>query len=204
MLLKNSHHTLPLKSNIRRIAVIGPAADDPDTMLGNYYGTPSKIVTPLDGVRQQFGDKANVRFSIGSTFTEYSDALLPAEMLTPLESAYAAARAAARWSARGILRERQFRGHAGSVARGTARVFQLGHERPGHRLENSARSTFRRAGRGRCACRTPENLRSASCACAATTAFRRARPRRASIWTIRSFWTRVRRCSAAGFPPRRQ
>ncbi len=91
VLLKNSRNTLPLKSKIRRIAVIGPAADDPDTMLGNYYGTPSKIVTPLDGVNQEFGKKADVRFSIGSTFTDYSDALLPAEMLTPPSGAPAAA-----------------------------------------------------------------------------------------------------------------
>jgi beta-glucosidase len=84
VLLKNSNHTLPLSPKIRRIAVIGPAASDPDTMLGNYYGTPSKIVTPLDGVRDAFGNKADVKFSIGSTFTDHSDSLLPADqMITP-------------------------------------------------------------------------------------------------------------------------
>ncbi len=102
VLLKNSQHTLPLKSSIRRIAVIGPAADDPDTMLGNYYGPSSKIITPLDGVIQEFGKKAKVNFSIGSTFTEHSGALLPTDMLTPPGGAPAAAGHPA---ARGLLAE---------------------------------------------------------------------------------------------------
>src|SRR5215475_5123471 len=37
VLLKNDG-TLPLKASVKRIAVIGPAADDPEAMLGNYNG----------------------------------------------------------------------------------------------------------------------------------------------------------------------
>jgi beta-glucosidase len=51
VLLKNEAQTLPLGAEIRRIAVIGPNADDPEVLLGNYNGTPSSSVTPLAGIR---------------------------------------------------------------------------------------------------------------------------------------------------------
>jgi beta-glucosidase len=81
-LLKNDKKILPLSESIRsgklrRIAVVGPAADDPDTMLANYHGTPSSIVTPLAGMQRQFGAKAEVRFALGSTFSTASNALVP-------------------------------------------------------------------------------------------------------------------------------
>ena len=72
---------LPLSGNTRRIAVIGPAADDPDTMLANYHGIPSSIVTPLVGIERQFGAKAEVRFALGSTFSAGSYALVPGNLL---------------------------------------------------------------------------------------------------------------------------
>jgi beta-glucosidase len=69
VLLKNEKNILPLNENVRRIAVIGPAADDPDTMLANYHGTSSHIVTPLEGMRKEFEGKAQIRFALGSTFS---------------------------------------------------------------------------------------------------------------------------------------
>jgi beta-glucosidase len=72
---------LPLGGNTRRIAVIGPAADEPDTMLANYHGIPSSIVTPLAGMQRQFGAKAEVRFALGSTFSAGSYALVPGNLL---------------------------------------------------------------------------------------------------------------------------
>jgi len=81
VLLKNEKNILPLKPNLRRITVIGPAADDPDTMLANYHGTPSRIVTPLEGIWKEFTGKAQVRFALGSTFSVGSGALIPTEVL---------------------------------------------------------------------------------------------------------------------------
>jgi len=72
---------LPLSGNTRRIAVIGPAADDPDTMLANYHGIPSSIVTPLVGMQRQFSTKTEVRFALGSTFSAGSYALVPGHLL---------------------------------------------------------------------------------------------------------------------------
>ncbi len=81
VLLKNDKKILPLSGNVRRIAVIGPAADDPDTMLANYHGTPSNIVTPLAGMQCQFGAQAEVQFALGSTFSAGSNALVPGNLV---------------------------------------------------------------------------------------------------------------------------
>lgn len=54
VLLKNNG-ILPLdKSKIKTIAVIGPNADRIDVLWANYNGTPSKYVTPLRGIQNEF------------------------------------------------------------------------------------------------------------------------------------------------------
>ncbi len=53
VLLKNTNSLLPLKNNIRTLAVIGPNADDEEVLLANYNGLPSEIITPLKGLRKQ-------------------------------------------------------------------------------------------------------------------------------------------------------
>jgi beta-glucosidase len=53
VLLKNANQTLPLSKNLKTIAVIGPNADAPDVLLGNYNGTPSKSVTPYKGIQNK-------------------------------------------------------------------------------------------------------------------------------------------------------
>jgi len=51
VLLKNDG-TLPLKKeNLKKIALIGPNANNPEVQLGNYNGFPTKIITPLDGLK---------------------------------------------------------------------------------------------------------------------------------------------------------
>lgn len=52
VLLKNDG-VLPLKKSVRRIAVIGPTADDQNTVIGNYAGTPSNPITILGGLRKR-------------------------------------------------------------------------------------------------------------------------------------------------------
>jgi beta-glucosidase len=105
VLLKNSQGILPLASGVQSIAVIGPSADDPDTLLGNYNGIPSSIVTPLEGIEREFGARAKVRYSVGATFTEQSDTLVPTEALAPPAIADAAGAAAEAGTAHGLLAE---------------------------------------------------------------------------------------------------
>jgi beta-glucosidase len=65
VLLKNENSTLPLSGKIKSIAVIGPYADKPDVLLGNYHGTPSKPVTLLQGIRNKAGKKITVNYAMG-------------------------------------------------------------------------------------------------------------------------------------------
>ncbi|MEY8759059.1 glycoside hydrolase family 3 C-terminal domain-containing protein [Chryseobacterium tongliaoense] len=51
VLMKNDKNILPLNKNIKKIAVVGPNANDGIMQLGNYNGTPSSIVTILDGIK---------------------------------------------------------------------------------------------------------------------------------------------------------
>jgi beta-glucosidase len=67
VLLENRNGALPLKPGLRKLAVIGPTADNGDVLLGNYHGTPSKQVTILEGIRKEAGERgAEVLFSAGS------------------------------------------------------------------------------------------------------------------------------------------
>jgi len=83
VLLKNRDRTLPLPSTVRKIAVLGPSADDPVSLLGNYNGISSKQVTPLDGIETQYAGKAEVRFAPGATYTSTTPSLVPSGVLAP-------------------------------------------------------------------------------------------------------------------------
>jgi beta-glucosidase len=83
VLLKNDSRVLPLKASVRTIAVIGPAADDEEALLGNYNGVSSKHVAPLEGLRRQFGGKVQIRHATGATYTSQSLTPLPLDALTP-------------------------------------------------------------------------------------------------------------------------
>ncbi|UYK74767.1 glycoside hydrolase family 3 C-terminal domain-containing protein [Xanthomonas sacchari] len=71
VLLKNDG-VLPLSRTLKRIAVVGPTADDTMALLGNYFGTPAAPVTILQGIR----DAANgidVRYARGVDLVEGRD-----------------------------------------------------------------------------------------------------------------------------------
>jgi beta-glucosidase len=82
VLLENTGGTLPLSPSVKRIAVLGPSADDPVAVLGNYNGISSKQVTPLEGIQRQFSN-AVVRYALGATYTAATPAPVPASFLAP-------------------------------------------------------------------------------------------------------------------------
>jgi beta-glucosidase len=49
-LLQNKNNILPLKKSAKKIAVIGPNADNEPVLWGNYNGTPVRTITILDGI----------------------------------------------------------------------------------------------------------------------------------------------------------
>jgi len=74
VLLKNENNTLPLSKKIKKIAVLGPNADNKIAVLGNYNGTPSEIVTVLDGIKNKVGKDVEVVYEKALNFT--NDTLL--------------------------------------------------------------------------------------------------------------------------------
>ncbi|MEX2371308.1 MAG: glycoside hydrolase family 3 N-terminal domain-containing protein, partial [Bacteroidales bacterium] len=70
VLLKNENNTLPLSKDLKRIAVIGPNANDIEVMCGNYNGTPIDPVTPLMGIIEKTAGKSEVRYARGSSHAE--------------------------------------------------------------------------------------------------------------------------------------
>ena len=70
VLLKNERNLLPLKKDLKSIAVIGPNADDVEVLLGNYNGFPSNPVTPLQGIRQKVSPATKVAYSLGCEWAE--------------------------------------------------------------------------------------------------------------------------------------
>lgn len=65
VLLKNDG-ILPLnKAGIKRIAVIGANANDSATLLGNYQGRPSHVITILNGIKQLAGHGIQIIYKRG-------------------------------------------------------------------------------------------------------------------------------------------
>ncbi|HEY0081375.1 MAG TPA: glycoside hydrolase family 3 C-terminal domain-containing protein, partial [Pyrinomonadaceae bacterium] len=75
VLLKNDNRALPLRKDLKSIAVIGPNADSLEVLLGNYHGIPSKWTTALEGIRRKVSPATRVVHALGTTLT--GEALLP-------------------------------------------------------------------------------------------------------------------------------
>jgi len=76
VMLKNDG-VLPLGRHIKRIAVIGPNADNFEALIGNYNGIPVNPVTILDGIRNKTAETTEVVYSEGSALAEGLHNLVP-------------------------------------------------------------------------------------------------------------------------------
>ncbi|MGH7711133.1 MAG: glycoside hydrolase family 3 N-terminal domain-containing protein, partial [Gemmatimonadaceae bacterium] len=65
VLLKNAGNVLPLRKDLRTIAVIGPNAHQWRMLLGNYNGIPADPITPLRGIREAVAG-TRVLYAVGS------------------------------------------------------------------------------------------------------------------------------------------
>ncbi|HEX7367174.1 MAG TPA: glycoside hydrolase family 3 C-terminal domain-containing protein [Pelobium sp.] len=74
VLLKNEKQTLPLSKSLKKIVVLGPNADNAISILGNYNGTPSKLRTILQGIKDKVGKNTTVVYEQAVNFT--NDTLL--------------------------------------------------------------------------------------------------------------------------------
>jgi len=82
VLLKNSNNILPLKKNLKTIAVIGPNADNFEALIGNYNGIPKDPVTVLRGIKTKVEPDTKIIYAEGSDLAE------GIHNLTPIPSRY--------------------------------------------------------------------------------------------------------------------
>jgi len=65
VLLKNKNNLLPLKKDINTLFITGPNAANTNTLLANYHGLSSEIVTPIEGIVKQISNGTMVRYKMG-------------------------------------------------------------------------------------------------------------------------------------------
>jgi len=82
VLLKNDKNILPLSKNIKTIAVIGPNADNFESLIGNYNGIPKNPVTVLKGIEGKVNPDTKIIYAEGS---DLADGI---HNLTPIPSRY--------------------------------------------------------------------------------------------------------------------
>lgn len=71
ILLKNEEGILPLSASVKSVAVVGPMANAPYDQLGTWVfdGDKSKTVTPLAAIRELVGDRVQVLYEPGLTYS---------------------------------------------------------------------------------------------------------------------------------------
>lgn len=71
VLLKNENNVLPITDKIKRIAVIGPLANDKDAPLGNWRGNsdPNTAVSLLEGITKAAENKIEIVYAEGCKLT---------------------------------------------------------------------------------------------------------------------------------------
>lgn len=66
VLLKNEGRLLPLdRKKLKKIAVVGPNADEMKVFLANYYGYPSQCMTFLEALREKVGKDVEIIYEKG-------------------------------------------------------------------------------------------------------------------------------------------
>ncbi len=84
ILLKNENSLLPLSKDLKKVAVIGPNADDYDVLLGNYNGIPVEYSTVLTGLRKVLPETVQVSYALGANYLgeKYNIKAIPPEAFT--------------------------------------------------------------------------------------------------------------------------
>jgi beta-glucosidase len=59
-LLQNKNNVLPLAKSMKKVAVIGPNADNEPMLWGNYNGTPIRTISILNGIKSKLASNAVV------------------------------------------------------------------------------------------------------------------------------------------------
>jgi len=73
VLLKNEGNLLPLDGSSKKILLIGPGAANIHTLLANYYGVSSRLITPLEGLGEKIRDKYAVNLEYRQGCLQYDE-----------------------------------------------------------------------------------------------------------------------------------
>lgn len=75
VLLKNENNILPLKNDLKSIAVIGPLADKQDEMLGTWTCEPinGNVITILQGIQSKVSQETKVKYAEGCELSGNDD-----------------------------------------------------------------------------------------------------------------------------------
>ncbi|GAC1646996.1 MAG: glycoside hydrolase family 3 C-terminal domain-containing protein [Acidobacteriaceae bacterium] len=82
VLLKNHANTLPLKTSLKTIAVVGPNAASLSALEGNYNAVPRNPVMPVDGIAAEF-KQARVIYAQGAPYADGVALPVPRSFLHP-------------------------------------------------------------------------------------------------------------------------
>ncbi|MBC2478537.1 glycoside hydrolase family 3 C-terminal domain-containing protein, partial [Clostridium beijerinckii] len=71
VLLKNENNALPLKKDLKKIAVVGPLAENAAEMLGtwSHTGNPSDVVTIISGIKAAVSTETEILYAEGCKIT---------------------------------------------------------------------------------------------------------------------------------------
>lgn len=84
VLLKNEKNFLPIdKEKVKTIAFIGPNADR--CILGGYSSTPKNCISPLQAIKEKYGDKINILYAEGARITDVNSPFPEIIRLVPRE-----------------------------------------------------------------------------------------------------------------------
>nr|AUW36662.1 xylosidase/arabinosidase [uncultured bacterium] len=73
VLLKNEGNLLPLDGSPKKISVIGPGAANAHTLMANYYGVTSRLITILEGLGEKIRDKYALNLEYRQACLQYSE-----------------------------------------------------------------------------------------------------------------------------------
>ena len=74
LVLLENRGVLPIAPQVKKLALIGPTANDVEVLLGNYHGTPSAQVTIQDGLERACKQRGvEFRSTLGSNVEERSE-----------------------------------------------------------------------------------------------------------------------------------
>lgn len=89
ILLENNDHILPLRDNVRKVLVVGPLADAKYEQMGTWVfdGEKDRTQTPLQAIREMYGDKVNVAYEPVLSYSRDNDRSLIAKAVKAARSA---------------------------------------------------------------------------------------------------------------------